>query len=164
MNFLFPGKGENKKAPKNRRNWLPEHFAITNQYESIPIRVEGYLIVIRDQKKSKLGTGEGTNCGFVTLGNIDAHIALVKERDDPEPTAIVVEWTPRFTQVHRNWTSKKLKPWINTGMKVRISGWLMIDPNHFDHIGQTELSKRNDPELRGACIISPSADKKSRIG
>jgi hypothetical protein len=136
----FPGKGENKKAPPNRRNWLPEHFAITDPYEGKPIRVEGYIIVIRDQKKSTPGDGEGTNCGFVTLGNIDAHIALVKEKNDPESKAIVVEWTPRFTQAHRNWTSEKLKPWIKTGMKVRISGWLMVDPNHLNHITGVKIN------------------------
>jgi len=130
----FPGKGGNAKAPANRRNWLPKHFAITDPYESIPIRVEGFIKVIRDQKKSTPGKGEGTNCGFVTLGNIDAHIALLKKNSDPESKAIVVEWTPRFTRAHANWISEKLGTWINTGKRVRISGWLMIDPNHLNHI------------------------------
>jgi hypothetical protein len=136
----FPGKGANKKAPANRRNWLPKHFAITDPYESIPIRLEGYIIVIRDQKKSTPGKGEGTNCGFVTLGNIDAHIALVENKNDPESSAIVVEWTPRFTQAHPNWTSQKLKPWIKTGKRVRISGWLMVDPNHLNHITGVKIN------------------------
>lgn len=131
----FPGKGNPaKQGPVNRRDWLTEHFAVTNPFEGIPIRVEGYLIVIRDQDTAKPGKGEGTNCGFATLGNIDAHIALVKQPNDPESTAVVVEWTPRFTQIHPNWTKKKLLPWTKTGVKVRISGWLMVDPNHYSHI------------------------------
>lgn len=136
----FPGKGENKKAPGNRKDWLPEHFAITNPYERIPIRVEAYILVIRDQTNSVPGKGEGTNCGFGKLGNIDAHIAVVNAPSDPESKAIVVEWTPRFTQMHPKWTSKKLAPWINTGRKVRISGWLMIDPNHLSHIGGVKIN------------------------
>ena len=136
----FPGKGVNKKAPTNRKDWLPEHFAITNPYESMPIRVEGYILVIRDQTNSEPGKGEGTNCGFGKLGDIDAHIALVKSPTDPESKAVVVEWTPRFTQLHPKWTSKKLAPWINTGKKVRISGWLMIDPNHLTHITGVKIN------------------------
>ncbi len=130
-----------KYFPANRNNWLPEHFAAINQFESIPLRVEGYIVVIRDQKNSTPGKGEGTNCGFGKLGDIDAHIALVKSAGDSERTAIVVEWTPRLTQIHPGWTSQKLKPWIGTSKKVRISGWLMMDPFHTAHLNTPEHKK-----------------------
>jgi hypothetical protein len=54
--------------------------------------------------------------------------------------AIIVETTPRVRQGHPNWTTVRLKPWTAhlgsqpnpdyNQQKVRISGWLMLDPEH----------------------------------
>ena len=52
-----------------------------------------------------------------------------------EKTAIVVETTPRVRKDHSGWTTAKLDPLVHTATQVRISGWLMFDPNHPDHIG-----------------------------
>jgi hypothetical protein len=61
-----------------------------------------------------------------------------------EDVAIIVETTPRVRRDHLNWTTTRLKPWTahigsnanNTynKQKVRISGWLMLDPEHKDMI------------------------------
>lgn len=69
--------------------------------------------------------------------------ANLREQQD---VAIVVETTPRIRQQHSNWTANRLKPWTfmigsseNTGYNeqpVRISGWLMVDPEHQDMINK----------------------------
>ena len=61
-----------------------------------------------------------------------------------EDVAIIVETTPRVRKSHPNWTTARLKPWTgHTGnqpnptynhQRVRISGWLMLDPEHHDMI------------------------------
>jgi len=61
-----------------------------------------------------------------------------------EDVAIIVETTPRVRREHASWTTARLKPWTaHVGshanpnynrQKVRISGWLMLDPEHQDMI------------------------------
>jgi hypothetical protein len=61
-----------------------------------------------------------------------------------EDVAIIVETTPRVRREHASWTTARLKPWTShvgshanpnyNRQKVRISGWLMLDPEHQDMI------------------------------
>jgi hypothetical protein len=63
-----------------------------------------------------------------------------------ENVAIIVETTPRVRRQHTQWTTARLKPWTaHIGSKanasynqqpVRISGWLMLDPEHQDMIDE----------------------------
>ena len=48
----------------------------------------------------------------------------------------MVETTPRVRQSHPKWTTTALGPWKNTDAPVRISGWLMLDPEHRNHLGR----------------------------
>lgn len=71
---------------------------------------------------------------------------LTANLGDGENAAIIVETTPRVRQQHPQWTTARLKSWTahignNTNpsysqQKVRISGWLMLDPEHQDMIDQ----------------------------
>ncbi|MCP6769113.1 hypothetical protein NL529_30130, partial [Klebsiella pneumoniae] len=63
-----------------------------------------------------------------------AHLAFVNTKGGPETDAIVIEWTPRFLKDHPNWTKAKLTPFIDK--PVRISGFLMVDPDHYGHLGK----------------------------
>jgi hypothetical protein len=74
--------------------------------------------------------GEGTNCGFTLDPEVDWHIPLVAHAHDPEKLSIVVETTPRVRKNHPKWTTTALAPWVNGTDPVRISGWLMFDPDH----------------------------------
>lgn len=67
---------------------------------------------------------------------MDTHIALVEKPGDAEATPIVIEWTPRFLKAHPNWTKAKLLPWLDSDQPVRVSGWLMLDPDHTGHPGK----------------------------
>jgi hypothetical protein len=129
----FPGKTNQNYAPKHRKDWNQGQLGIIQRFESIPVRVVGYIVAIKPQNG---GNGEGTNCNFNKVGDVDTHIALVKDPGDGESTSIVIEWTPRFLKAHPNWTRTKLLPWLDTDKPVRISGWLMVDPDHVNHLGK----------------------------
>jgi hypothetical protein len=78
--------------------------------------------------------GESTNCHFRLADDVDWHMPLTANAGEGENLAIVVETTPRIRAQHSNWTTANLKPFTNTGKRVRISGWLMLDPEHQDMI------------------------------
>jgi hypothetical protein len=92
--------------------------------------VVGYLV------KIKVEGAESTNCHFVNPEEVDWHIPLVQHFGDGEATAVVVETTPRLRKDHPKWTAASLAPWVNSNSPVRISGWTLLDPEHFAHIGK----------------------------
>jgi len=65
---------------------------------------------------------------------VDWHIALVKDSGDGEKTSVVIETTPRIRKKHPKWTPTRLDPWLDSGDPVQISGWLMMDPKHKNHL------------------------------
>lgn len=129
----YPGQGGTPHAPLHRKDWTSAQLEVIRPYEGIPLTVDGYIVAIKPQNG---GSGEGTNCNFNQAGDVDAHIALVVKPKAPESSAIVIEWTPRFLKDHPNWTKAKLEPWDKSTNPVRISGWLMLDPDHVAHLGK----------------------------
>jgi hypothetical protein len=106
-------------------------MSIIEPFEGIPVRAVGYIVAIKPQNGGK---GEGTNCHQNQNGDVDAHLAFVEHAGDPESTAIVIEWTPRILKSHPNWTKAKLSKYVDK--QVRITGWLMVDPDHYGHLGK----------------------------
>ena len=45
--------------------------------------------------------------------------------------------TPPVRANHPNWTTKLLRKIGKDQQRVRISGWLMLDPEHPDQVGKT---------------------------
>lgn len=129
----FPGRTDHHYAPPHRKDWTQSQLDVIEPYESIPVRVIGYVVAIKPQNG---GSGEGTNCKFNKVGDVDTHIAIVAKVGDGEAKSIVIEWTPRFLKDHPNWTRAKLLPWLDTDKPVRVSGWLMVDPDHVNHLGK----------------------------
>lgn len=103
---------------------------VIQPFEGIPVSVVGYLV------KIKVEGAESTNCHFVNPEEVDWHIPLVEHFGDGEATAVVVETTPRIRKDHPKWTPANLSPWVNSDSPVRISGWTLLDPEHFAHIGK----------------------------
>ena len=102
------------------------------QFEDIPVRVVGYIETIRPQAGNK----ESTNCNATKAADTDWHIAFVRQAGDSEQTSIVSEVTPRVRIAHPAWTRKNLKPWTDSVLPVRFSGWLLFDPEHKNHLGR----------------------------
>jgi hypothetical protein len=87
------------------------------------------------------------NCHAHLASDVDWHMPLTASAHQEEDVAIIVETTPRIRRDHPNWTPERLKPWTfkltsaNTnskynGQPIRVSGWLMLDPEHQDMINR----------------------------
>lgn len=119
------------RAP-NRLNWPAESLAVIAQFEGVAVQVVGYLVAIKPQG----GSGESTNCHMTRASEVDWHVAIVDSAGQGEDEAIVVEPTPRIRVNHPKWTVGRIDDWLDSSEPVRISGWLMFDPSHRNHIGR----------------------------
>ena len=128
----YPGKNGGTFAKPHRKDWKASDLAAITPVEGVALRVVGFLAAIKPQT----GNEEGTNCGQSEAGDVDFHLALVKNSGDEEKTSIVIEFTPRFLKDHPNWTKAKMTPWLNSNDPIRVTGWLMYDPNHKAHLGK----------------------------
>jgi len=137
-----------KLAPKRRKDWTSAQLATITPFEGAAITVEGYLYKVKVESSSanaKSG-GESTNCHARLANDVDWHLPLTDSVGQGENVAIIVETTPRVRRQHTQWTTDRLKPWsAHIGSKanasynkqqVRISGWLMLDPEHQDMIDE----------------------------
>jgi uncharacterized protein YraI len=133
-------------APKRRAGWTQAQLAQIQPFEGVAISVEGYLYKVKVESSSPNAAkgGESTNCHARLANDVDWHMPLTAKLGQGENVAVIVETTPRVRRQHVNWTTVRLKPWTaNIGghpnasynnQKVRISGWLMLDPEHQDMI------------------------------
>jgi hypothetical protein len=113
-----------------RKNWKTADRTLAaaeiTPFEGVALTVTGFIV---NRVKVESG-GEGTNCGFTLDPEVDWHIPLVAHAHDAEKLSIVVETTPRVRKTHPKWNPPALSPWVNGTDPVRISGWLMFDPDH----------------------------------
>jgi len=120
-------------AGRSLADWTAGQLAMIQPYEGVEVSVVGYLAAV---KVEDTGTGEATNCHFTNPAEVDWHMPLVEHSGDPESTSIVVETTPRVRAHHPKWTPTGLSPWVNSSAPVRITGWLLLDPEHRAHLGK----------------------------
>jgi hypothetical protein len=52
----------------------------------------------------------------------------------------VVETTPPVRSKHPNWRTDLLGQIARKDQRVRVSGWLMLDPEHPDQVGKTRAT------------------------
>jgi Bacterial SH3 domain len=116
-----------------RKNWTADQIGEITPFEGEAVRTTGYLVAFKPQSG---GNGEGTNCHFSAPSDTDTHMALVTGVGDAEKSSVVIEFTPRFLKAHPNWKKSVLSPWLNSDDPVRISGWLMLDPDHRNHLNR----------------------------
>jgi hypothetical protein len=115
----------------DRTSWPAESLALIERYEGAAVQVVGYLVALKPQTS---GSGESTNCHLTRSAEVDWHVAVVGKQGDGEGSAVVVEPTPRVRVNHPRWTVARLTPWLDSANPVRISGWLMFDPAHRNHL------------------------------
>jgi hypothetical protein len=113
-----------------RKNWSESETAEVDQYEGIAVRTVGYIVGVKHE-----GT-ESTNCH--SLDYRDHHVWLAPNQGDPKAKALVVEVTPRVRDERPGWSSSALSSL--TGQQVRISGWLLMDQEHPEQLGQTRAT------------------------
>jgi hypothetical protein len=114
-----------------RRRWSSEDAQLVTRYEGIPLSLEGYLAAAREE-----GT-ESTNCRGIEPETRDFHLWLVASPDQDRNGSMVVEVSPRVRASHAGWTIEAIEGLVRSRERVRISGWLMLDPEHPDQVGKT---------------------------
>lgn len=112
-----------------RSLWSAANAAQVARYEGIPVQVEGYLAGAKQQGP------ESCNCH--STDDVDNHLWIVSSPNESRATSLVAEITPRVRAQHPGWAFSRVLPLVNSGTKVRISGWLMMDQEHPDQIGKT---------------------------
>lgn len=126
---------------------VPEDLAVVAQYEGVAISVTGFVAATRGVivEGAKSGSkGESTNCHAVDDSSVDWHVTLVPYPEDPKSAGIVVEATPRIRRkVGFGWTPAMIEAAAARGNSVRISGWLMYDPEHFAQSSTYDPAKRS---------------------
>jgi hypothetical protein len=127
-NLSWP-KTVERQASRDR--WSAADRAAVEHYEGVPVAVEGYLAGARQEGP------ESPNCHGDDPQFRDFHIWLVKNAADDRSSSIVVEATPRVRANHPKWTTDLLGQIVRKDLRVRVSGWLMLDPEHPDQVGKT---------------------------
>lgn len=117
-------------ASTKRYNWTSAQLAAIAPYEGVALTVTGYLVAFRSQA----GNSEACNCGWTSDDETDWHMALVGQAGELEKDALVVETTPRIRRDHPNWTTVTVSSWKGKPDPIRVSGWLMMDPQHKAHL------------------------------
>ncbi|HEX2865871.1 MAG TPA: hypothetical protein VHO03_02455 [Ignavibacteriales bacterium] len=116
---------------RDHKNWPNKAKSQVEKYEGIPIAVEGYLF------SAKQSGPESCNCHGADKEFRDYHVWLIKSEGEDRTKSIVTEVTPALRANHPNWDLRNLNKIARQGQKVRISGWLMLDPEHPDQVGKT---------------------------
>jgi hypothetical protein len=117
-----------------RSKWPQSTLDALEPQEKRAVAVVGYLLAV------KLEGRESPNCHSDEPAERDFHIWLANSPDDERAEAVVVEVTPRIRALHKRWTTGNLKTYVQLKTRVRISGWLMLDPEHPDQVGKTRAT------------------------
>jgi hypothetical protein len=84
-------------------------------------------------------------------------MALVDGVGEAEKTSVVIEFTPRLLKAHPHWNKSVLSPWINEDNPVRISGWLMLDPDHRNHLESIPFDAMGDSSHHQDRSVEPQS-------
>lgn len=116
---------------RRRAKWSASDTEQVARYEGIPVLVEGYLAA------SRLEGPESRGCHGADAEFRDFHIWLTETAGEDRKRAIVVEATPPVRARHPKWRTDLLGQIARKDQRVRISGWLLLDPEHPDQVGKT---------------------------
>lgn len=115
--------------PTRRYLWDVGDSTRTAAYEGAPIAIVGYIVEVEPKGP------EATNCGRSSGDWVDWHMWIVATRQEAEAgqkrQAIVAEVTPRVrARFPDRLVLDSLRHWRSAHRQVRVSGWLMLDPDH----------------------------------
>ena len=96
--------------------------------EWLPVVVEGYFV------GAKVEGPESTNCHGAESKFRDWHLWLASSPGKDRRRSIVVETTPVIRARHPEWKLGKIRQLVHDSTLVRVSGWLMLDPEHPDQL------------------------------
>lgn len=125
LNLQWPRSIEQK----HRSDWSYTDANEIARYEGIPVQIEGWLAGAKQQGP------ESCNCHSVN--DVDNHLWIVDSTNKTRAQSVVAEITPRMRALHPGWAFSRIQSLVGKQVKVRISGWLMMDQEHPDQVGQT---------------------------
>ena len=99
--------------------------------EGLPVVVEGYFV------GAKVEGPESTNCHGAESKFRDWHVWLAAAPGKDRRRSIVVETTPVIRARHPEWKLGEIHRLVRDSTPVRVSGWLLFDPDHPDQLGKT---------------------------
>ncbi len=114
---------------QHRAYWPSKDLAQVQAQEKRAVRVEGYIVATNQAHM------ESCNCYIGS--DLDFHIWLAGLPDGSKSQAVVTEATPRVRINHPGWTLEALNKLVENHTKVRINGWIMLDPDCPGCVGRT---------------------------
>jgi hypothetical protein len=116
---------------RSRTEWTRSDARRVAASEGLPVAVEGYFVA------SKQEGPEATNCHGAESKLRDWHLWLASSPGKDRRRSIVVETTPVIRARHPEWRLADIRRLVRDSTLVRVSGWLMLDPEHPDQLGKT---------------------------
>jgi hypothetical protein len=138
-----------KHMATRRTPWTAEEIARARRYEARPVSVDGFIVAIHVERK------EATNCEIADTAWVDWHFWIVATEAEAsnvdvsrrKTRAVVGEITPRVRAAHpTDFNRTLIMQWARGGVRVRVSGWTMLDPDHPD---DAEPDNTGRPASRG---------------
>ncbi len=125
-----------KGLDTRRYLWNDAEVANVAKYESAPVAVEGYLISVKEEGQ------ETTNCRIDTAKWHDWHVWFVATESQAhareKTKAVIIEITPRVRALNGTaFDKQQLQKWAHDGQRLKVSGWLFLDPDHPSEVGKS---------------------------
>ncbi len=125
--------------PKNielqaMNTWSPQSDAYISQYEGMPVVIEGYF------GTAKEAPPDPANCSRNNIENVDWNVTLLNQPGDDNLQSVLTLITPRVRATHNKWTLEAIRSISYEQELVRVSGWLLFDPEHPNDIGATRAT------------------------
>ncbi len=115
-------------------DWSPTSRTFIDQYEGLPLSIEGYIINIRD------GPPEPANCNMSNEANLTWRMNLAEAPRALRSETIIIESTPQ-ARIGHTWTMDQIRTLIvDPRTLVRVSGWLFFDPEHPQEVGRMRVT------------------------
>jgi hypothetical protein len=104
--------------------------------EATGVVLEGWLLGRRHEGPESPNCHSQTRRDFhMWVGDAPQQPKNSKEAMGMRDASVVVEPTPNLQELHGSWTDKGLQSLVRK--RIRVTGWLMYDPEHPDQVGNT---------------------------
>lgn len=116
---------------RGRIEWSDDDASTVGESEGLPVVVEGYFVAAKQEGP------EATNCHGAEAKFRDWHLWLASTPGKDRRRSVVVETTPAVRAHHPEWSLDKIHTLVRDSTLVRVSGWLLFDPEHPEQLGKT---------------------------
>ncbi len=123
-------------APRWRDRWPRRVASLVAGQEARGVALVGYLLAARQSGP------ESCNCHLPDRRDFHVWIGAAPAADYLDAKlrraeAVIVEMTPGVRDLHPGWRLRVLERLAHDRARVRVTGWLMYDPEHPEQLGKT---------------------------